>query len=357
MTRRSSRTSTRAGVILAGLLALVAVAAGALPAPAPAAAPRPFPIAIQMGGQAGPEVAGPMVVWTDNRNGNLDIYGRNLSTRRNYAICTNKAQQDNPSVTRSVTASGKVRYVAVWVDARNHQGGTGTDIFGRDITARRTFLIAGNATLKWYPDIVDDWVVWVEADDPAGPYRVRVRDLAAKKTRTVATSSVLSPVAVDMRTVGSRSVYTVVFSSGKGNISACNLPAGSPFVVSRRSTFEWMPDISGNRVVWWETGGRVMLYNLKTRRRTFVHLGSRPRIDGRLVTWDGGGHGGEFVLSYVKGARIYVRDVARGSSVVTLAQKDLTCLFPAVSGRRVVWESGPAERILSHVHIYGARLP
>ena len=118
-----------------------------------------------------------------------------------------------------------------------------------------------------------------------------------------------------------------------------------------------MPDISHNRVVWWETGGRIMLRNLRTGRRTFVHIGSRPRIDGELVTWDGGGHGGEFVISYVAGARIYVRNVARSTSVVAIAQKDLTCLFPAVSGHRVVWESGPATRVLSHIHIYGARLP
>jgi hypothetical protein len=88
-----------------------------------------------------------------------------------------------------------------------------------------------------------------------------------------------------------------------------------------------------------------------------VHRGSRPRIDHGIVVWDGGGHGGSFVLDYLKGARIYARDVAHSTKVVTIAQRDLTCLFPAVSGRRIVWESGPATRILSHIHIYGARLP
>ena len=51
-----------------------------------------------------------------------------------------------------------------------------------------------------------------------------------------------------------------------------------------------------------------------------------------------------------------MRNVARSTNVVTIAQKDLTCLFPAISGHRVVWESGPAQRVLSHIHIYGARL-
>ena len=33
-----------------------------------------------------------------------------------------------------------------------------------------------------------------------------------------------------------------------------------------------------------------------------------------------------------------------------------TNLFPAISGHRVVWEAGPARRVLSHIHIYGARV-
>ena len=58
----------------------------------------------------------------------------------------------------------------------------------------------------------------------------------------------------------------------------------------------------------------------------------------------------------MKGAKIYVRNVARSTNVVAIAQKNLTCLFPAVSGHRVVWESGPAQRDWAHTHIYGARL-
>ena len=97
-----------------------------------------------MGGQAGPEIAGSMVVWTDNRNGNLDIYGRDLSTRKDYAVCANKEQQDNPSVTRRVIG-GKVHYVAVWVDKRNHPSGESSDIYGRDITTGARFKVAGGA--------------------------------------------------------------------------------------------------------------------------------------------------------------------------------------------------------------------
>jgi len=357
MARGTSRMPARAGSVLA-VLAVCCAGAAALLAPAGAAAatPKPFPICIEMGGQAGPEIAASMVVWTDNRNGNLDIYGKDLSTGKNYAVCTNTAQQDNPAITRWVTGAGAVDYVAVWVDKRNHAGGESSDIYGRDITTGSNFVVARSATIKWFPEIVDHWVIWIEADSAAGPYRIKARDLDAAKTYKIATSNVLSPVGIDSRTVGSRSYYTAVYTSGKGDISGRNLPAGAPFIVSQRSTFEWMPDISHNRVVWWETGGRIMQRNLETHQRTFVHTGSRPRIDGSLVTWDGGGHGGEFVISYIAKAKIYVRNVTNSTAVIAIGQKDLTCLFPAIGGKRVVWESGPAKRVLAHIHIYGARL-
>jgi beta propeller repeat protein len=344
------------GVWSAVLVVLTLAAAATAALPAAAAVPRPHPICIQMGGQAGPEIAGSMAVWTDNRNGDLDIYGRDLATGRTYAVCTNSKQQDNPSVTRTVTASGAVRYVAVWVDKRNHPSGVSSDIYGRDITSGTRFVVARNATIKWFPEIVDHWVIWIEADDAAGPYRVKVRDLSAGKTYLIATSNVLSPAAIDSRTVGGKTVYTAVYTSGNGNISGRNVPDGAPFNVSQRSTFEWMPDISHDRVVWWESGGRIMLRNLRTGTRRFIHLGSRPRINGDLVVWDGGGHGGSFVLDYVAGAKIYVRDVVHSTHVVAVGQAHLTCLFPVVSGHRVVWESGPAKRVLSHIHIYGATL-
>ena len=358
MIGRVSFTAARALLALVlGTVAAAGAVAGLAPAEtAEAAAPRPFPICIVMGGQAGPEIAGSTVVWTDNRNGNLDIYGRNLSTGATFAVCRNAAQQDNPSVTRYVTASGKVRYLAVWVDRRDHKNDGAGDIYGRDITRKRTFVVSRSASVKWFPEIVDRWALWIEADDSAGPYRIKARDLDAGKSYLLATSTILSPVGLDRRTVAGKRVYTAVYASGKGDISGRDLPDGDPFSVSQTSKFEWMPDISGNRVVWWESGGRIMLRNLKTGKRTFVHAGSRPRIDGELVVWDGGGRGGSYSITYAKGARIYVRNVARSSAVTAIAQRNLTCLFPAVSGRRVVWESGPAARVLGHIHVYGARL-
>jgi hypothetical protein len=162
---------------------------------------------------------------------------------------------------------------------------------------------------------------------------------------------------VDWRRLASgKVVYTAVYASSTGDISGRDLPNGDPFIVSQKPAFEWMPDISHNRVVWWQSGGRIMMRDLKTRVTSFVHSGSRARIDGQMVAWDGGGHGGEFVISYAAGAKISVRNVVRGSGVVSFGVAKQTNLFPAISGHRVVWEAGPARRVLSHIHIWGARV-
>ena len=353
MTSSSSRARGRTSTFLAIGAVLAAAWAAALLTPAAAhAAPAVFPVCIEMGGQAGPDIAANMVVWTDNRNGNLDIYARNLTSTTSFAVARNKSPQDNPSVTATVIGS-RAEYVAVWVDKRNHDGG---DIYGRNITTRRDFVVSRSGALKWFPEIVDQWVVWIEAADAAGPYVIKARDLTRAKSYKIATSTVLSSFGVSRRTQGAKTVYTLVYASSGGDISGRNLPAGAPFRVTQTSAFEWSPDISADRVVWWEAGGRVMLKNLKTGKRTYVAQGSRPRIDGELVTWDDGGRGGSFAIDYRAGAAVYVRNVARSKNAIKIAQKDLTCLFPAISGHTVVWESGPAQRVLSHIHIYGARL-
>jgi beta propeller repeat protein len=352
MTSSLPRSRCRTSTIFAVCAALAAAWAALLTPATVQAAPTVFPVCIEMGGQAGPDIARNVVVWTDNRNGNLDIYRRNLDSKSDVAVCTNKSHQDNPSVTATVVGS-RTEYIAVWVDKRNHDGG---DIYGRNITTKRTFVVARSGTLKWFPEIVDRWVVWIEAGKAAGPYTIKTRDLAAGKTYRIATSSVLSSFGVSRRTVGGKVVHTAVYTSSDGDISGRDLPAGAPFRVSQKGTFEWSPDISGNRVVWWEAGGRVMLKNLTSGKRTYVAQGSRPRIDGELVTWDGGGKGGAFAISYKAGAAIYVRNVAGSHPTVKMTQKNLACLFPAIGGHTVVWESGPARRVLSHIHIYGARV-
>ena len=69
----------------------------------------PFLISGGSGVQQAPDISGHIVVWQDDRNGNWDIYGYNLTTRQEFQITTNLAHQTNPAISGTL---------AVWEDSR-----------------------------------------------------------------------------------------------------------------------------------------------------------------------------------------------------------------------------------------------
>ena len=83
-------------------------------------------------------------------------------------------------------------------------------------------------------------------------------------------------------------------------------------------------------------------------------LGRMVTYSGKLVTWDGGGKGGVFTLTYTAGAAVYVRNVTLDRRATRLTRAHQTLLITALSGNRVVFESGKAKRVLSNIHIWGA---
>jgi beta propeller repeat protein len=95
-----------------------------------------------------------VVVWQDQRNGNWDIYGRNLTSGEAFQITDNSAEQIHPAITFSPQLNG---YVVVWQDRRN-----GTwDIYGAFLDGPE---VAGCASpLRW--DVNADSVVDVDDQD------------------------------------------------------------------------------------------------------------------------------------------------------------------------------------------------
>jgi beta propeller repeat protein len=45
-----------------------------------------------------PDIYGDIVVWTDDRNGNYDIYGYNLLTKEEFQITADEADQKSPAI-------------------------------------------------------------------------------------------------------------------------------------------------------------------------------------------------------------------------------------------------------------------
>ncbi|GAG69656.1 unnamed protein product, partial [marine sediment metagenome] len=77
-----------------------------------------------------PRIDGEFVVWQDECNGNMDIYGFDLSTKSEFPICTNESKQEH------VAISGNI---IIWVDHRKRS--SDYDIYGYDLSNKSEFFI------------------------------------------------------------------------------------------------------------------------------------------------------------------------------------------------------------------------
>ena len=106
-----------------------------------------FAICTDPNDQSYPDISGNIVVWTDDRSGNEDIYGYDLSTQTEFSICTDPNDQSHPAVSGNIV---------VWRDNRNGN----YDIYGYDISTQTEFEIFTHHTPQYYPDISGNIVVW-----------------------------------------------------------------------------------------------------------------------------------------------------------------------------------------------------
>ena len=81
-----------------------------------------FTIAADSADQTNPDISRHIVVWQDFRNGNWDIYGYNLVTKKEFRITDNTADQTNPAISGDTVVwedrrSGTSNIYAVYLDA------------------------------------------------------------------------------------------------------------------------------------------------------------------------------------------------------------------------------------------------
>jgi len=83
------------------------------------------------GYKGGPRIAGNLVVWEDWRNmysTDFDIYGYDLSSRREFAICTDPSRQEKPAITGTLV---------VWADSRRE----GWKIYAKNLSIGSEFAL------------------------------------------------------------------------------------------------------------------------------------------------------------------------------------------------------------------------
>jgi beta propeller repeat protein len=123
---------------------------------------REFPICTVKGKQLFPRVSGSTVVWSDFRNvpkskvrtraADPDIYGYDLTTRREFPICRAKGSQGPADISGDII---------VWADGRQ-RGTSGEDIYGYDLRTRRTFAVCAAPGDQTHPAVSGQRVVWTD---------------------------------------------------------------------------------------------------------------------------------------------------------------------------------------------------
>jgi beta propeller repeat protein len=125
--------------------------------------PAEFGVSLSEFDQQHPAIWGDIVVWADNYFGDMDIYAADLSPTLNagisdpnnpveFAITTSEAEQTNPDIDRNIV---------VWEDNRNGNW----DIYGYNLTTRHEFQITDNPYDQTNPAVSGNIVVWEDSRD------------------------------------------------------------------------------------------------------------------------------------------------------------------------------------------------
>lgn len=114
------------------------------------------------GEQQHPKAAGTKVVWQDNRNGNWDIYFKDLTGGTSKALSTDTHDQTYPSISGNIV---------VWQDNRNGNW----DIYGYDLNSSHEFAVSTDTGNQERPVISGEWVSW--QDNGSGNYDIYAYNL------------------------------------------------------------------------------------------------------------------------------------------------------------------------------------
>jgi len=237
-------------------------------------------------------VSGNIVVWHDKRNGNFDIYGYNLSTQTEMAICTHSAQQINPDISGDVL---------VWTDERNGN----KDIYGFNLSTYARYTICKDANDQEFPAISGNIVIW---QDKRNGYD---NDIYGYNLSTQTEFSICTASGEQERpAITGNIVVWQDYRNGNWDIYGYDLSTQTEFAICTDDESQVNPAISGNIVVWqdnWTGDNDIYGYNLATQRPFAITFDSveqvNPDISGNIVVWQDNRNGrwgiyGKYISSH-----------------------------------------------------------
>jgi len=232
-----------------------------------------FPITTAAGDQTLPKISGDYIVWQDSRNGNPDIYAYQISTKTELAIAVDGARQSYPEIDGD--------YI-VWQDQRNGLA----DIYAYRISTAQELVISQQEGEQWQPKVAGDYIVWqsyVDGFSDIYGYRISSATLFPIST---ASGSQYQPV------LSERYVVWLDNSSGDDNLYAYDLANSRQIAISTAAGQQWRAQVQGDYVVWQDfRNGNfdIYAYQLSTQTEIAVTTNpatqSHPVVSGDLIAW------------------------------------------------------------------------
>jgi beta propeller repeat protein len=291
-----------------------------------------FPVCTDPAYQGTPVTSGNIVVWSDIRNGNQDVFGKNLSTGQEFPICT------APGYQYSITISGNI---VVWMDNRN----SNYDIYGYNLSMGQELPICTAAGNQYSPDISGNTVVW--EDNRNDNWDIYGYDLSTGQEFSICTA----PGDQNNAAISGNIVVWNDNRNGNTDIYGYDLVTHQEFPVCTEATDQMWPDISGNKIVWCDSrNGRgvygydldIYGYDLATSQEfpicTAPGVQTTVAIAGSIVVWGDLRSDPDASLCCYGGQAydIYGYDLSTSQEFIISGAAN-NQQYPAISGNTIVW--------------------
>jgi beta propeller repeat protein len=274
------------------------------------------PVCTQSSDQRNSEVSGSVVVWEDERNGNWDIYMKNMTSGVETRVSSSTTDETNPDID-----GNRIVY----------QFGSG-DILLYDIGTGATSTIVAASGVQSHPRISGNRVVW--QDRRSGTWDVYMKNLDTSAVTVLTSTGDQYAPAID----GAHVVWMADTDGGFASVIAYDTTSSTSTVISSLS-HPSDPDVGDGIVTFldWDIHGDHRVFYSTVSGSTLQTVDIGGDADGGQRTSDGRiAYGADGV-----GIDLHVFEVlsAHDQQITANVDPDVSNSAPAIDGARVVWET------------------